>query len=680
MATVAPILGGIMLAYRGNYLWGALITLIFTGINVVWSHQQISYYLALTIIVLAVVYFVFAIREKWLKRFWIASAILALSAGISVLPALGNLIPTMDYTKDSMRGGAVLQNPAATVEEDAPQNTSGLNIGYAFQWSYGKMESFTLLIPNFYGASSHYNLGTKSNTYEALRTSGQGAQFVRYAPTYWGDQPFTSGPVYAGAIICFLFILGLYMVPEKEKWWLLIATMLSVFMSWGRNFPILNEFLFYHLPMYNKFRTPSMSLVIANITMAIMATLTLKALVEQSREKGFAKAFKRPFIVSLCATGGLCLLFMIFGSAFDFSAEEDARFPDWLVAALQDDRHSMLVSDALRSLFFIAAAAGLIWLWVKNKVKLTYFALGIGTLILVDLWAVDKRFLNDNSFISKKQAKAITPTESDKQILQDKDPNYRVLNLASNTFNESHTSYFHKTIGGYSPAKLRRYQDIIDYYLSGKDLNMTIINMLNTRYFILPDKNAPSGERVQRNPDAMGNCWFVDSLLWVNNPNEEIAALANFNPAATAVIDTVWRSMLPSDLPQATPHSTDMITMTDCIPGTLHYQSNASQTKLAVLSEVYYKTWKAYVDGQEVPLIRVNYILRALAVPAGQHTIELKCVDTLALRWASFSKWGSATVIVILLGLMGGLVWQRRKLQVVLPVNSPKAGTPSIKK
>jgi hypothetical protein len=672
MAAFAPVLGGIILTYRGKYLAGALITLIFTGLNVAYNHQQISFYLVLTIIVLAVVYFIFALREKRLKQFFIASGILAASAGLAVLPALGGLIPTMDYAQETMRGGAVLKDKTDDAAEHAKKK-GGLDIDYAYAWSYGKMESFTLLVPNLYGASSHYDIGTNSKTYEALRQSGQGAQFVRYAPMYWGDQPFTSGPVYAGAIICFLFILGLYLVPEREKWWLLIATMLAVFMSWGRHFPLLNEFLFYHLPLYNKFRTPSMSLIIANVTMVIMSMLTIKSLLEGSKEKGFLKAFKRPFLVSLGATGGVCLLFIVFGRAFDFSAQEDLRRPDWLVSALQEDRHSMLVKDSLRSLVFIAMGAALIWWWAKNKIKLTYFAVGMGALILIDLWQVDKRFLNNNSFVPKKTAKTITPTDVDKQILQDKHPNYRVLNFASSTFNESQTSYFHKSVGGYSPAKLRRYQDIIDHFLSGKNLNMEVINMLNTRYFILPDKNSGSG-RVQHNPDAMGNCWFVDSIRWVNNPNEEIESLATFNPRRAAIVDTAWKSALPLDLPQYVGGDKDIITMDSCVPGYLRYtSSSAAPVRLAVFSEVYYKTWKAYIDGQEAPLVRVNYILRAVPIPQGNHIVELRCKDELALRWAGFSKWGSLFIGVALAGMLGGVVWQQRKKREKNPkIQSPK--------
>jgi hypothetical protein len=674
MATFAPVLGGVIMTYRGKYLWGALVTLIFTGMNVAWSHQQISYYLMLTIGIMVVVYFVYALTEKQVKRFFVASAILAATAAVAVLPSVGSLATTMDYTKETMRGGAVLQK---NNDQDAPaKKSNGLDIDYAYAWSYGKMETFTLLIPNMMGASSHYDLGTKSATYDALRQSGQAAQFVRHAPMYWGDQPFTSGPVYAGAIICLLFFLGLYLVPEKEKWWLLLATMLSVFLAWGRHFPLLNEFFFYHLPLYNKFRTPSMALIIANITMVIMAALTLKALVEQSKTKGFITSFKRPFLVSLCVTAGTCLLFFLFGSVVDMSAPEDVRYPDWLVKAMQQDRLSMLRSDALRSLFFIGVAAALIWYWAKGKIKLAYFAAALGMLILIDLWQVDKRFLNNNTFVAQKAVKTTLPSDVDKQILQDPDPNYRVLNLASNTFNEARTSYFHKSIGGYSPAKLRRYQDIIDYCFTGKNLNMQALNMLNTRYFILADKQSGK-EYVQRNPDAMGNAWLVDSIRWVNSPNEEIEALSAFDAHREAIIDTMWKPMLMGFLPFSAPKNADglqrnSIALDSILPGYLSYTSSSDAARLAVFSEVYYKTWRAYVDGVETPLVRANYILRAAVVPAGVHRVELRCRDDLALRWVMISNVGSGVVAAAVLLLLGGIVVDERRRRMMPQPEPPK--------
>jgi hypothetical protein len=653
MATMAPVLGGIIMTYRGKYVLGALITLIFTGINVMWGHQQISYYLLIMIGILAVVYLVYAVRERTVKKFLISSAILVGAAALAIAPDAGRLIATMDYTKDTMRGGAVLQNKA-----DGEKASSGLDIDYAYMWSYGRGETMTLLIPNFYGAASAYNIGKDSETYKVLKPTGQADQFVKHAPMYWGGdrlKSFTSGPVYVGAIICLLFLFGLQIVKGREKWWLLMATVVSVILSWGRHFSLLNDFLFYHLPLYNKFRTPEMALVIAEVTMATLAILALKQFLETKDKRLLIK----PLYISAGVTGGLCLLFALMGgSLMSFSALSDAsynNFPD-LVSALMADRKSMLTSDSWRSLFFIVAASGALLFYIRKPFKTTYLFAILGMLIFIDLWTVDKRFINFDSFIPKKRAQEITETEADKLILQDKDPNYRVLNLASNTFNESQTSYFHKSVGGYSPAKLRRYQDIIDYHFAGK-LNMNVLNMLNTRYVIM------QGNQVQRNPEALGNCWFVDSIRWVNSPDEEIVALNSFNPASTAVIDTVWQSNLPDIQQYTAPDSAAQIVMTNYYtPGHIYYESNNSKAQLAVFSEVFYKTWKAYIDGQEVKPVRVNYILRGLAVPAGEHKIEFRCIDEVYLKGAKISLAASWVVGILLLCLIGIAVWKHETI------------------
>jgi hypothetical protein len=650
MATMAPILGGIILCYRKKFLIGSLITLIFTGMNVMWSHQQVSYYLLIMILTLAIVYFIYAIREHTVKDFFKSSVILLVVATIAVLPAADRLLPTSDYVKETMRGGAVLKQNAKGEKE-----TSGLEIDYAYMWSYGKAESFTLLIPNLYGGSSSYDLGKDSKTYQALSQTGQADAFTKQAPAYWGDQPGTSGPVYIGAIICFLFVLGLIIVKGPEPWWILVTTVISLILSWGRNLEGLNEFLFYHLPLYNKFRTPSMALVIAEVSMVTLAILALKQVIETKDKKSLLK----PLYVAFGVTGGLSLIFALFGgSLFSFTSEMDTQYqlPGWLVEALQDDRKSLLTADAWRSFAFILAALVLLWLFVKGKAQKVVLIGGLGLFILVDLWSVDRRFLGTDNFLPKRAAKAITPTEADLTILQDTDPNYRVLNLTTNTFNESTTSYFHKSIGGYSPVKFRRYQDIIDYHLSGK-LNMNVLNMLNTRYFIVPsDQGKPV---VQRNPDALGNAWFVDSIRWVASPDEEIVALNDFNPKRVAVIDQVWQKTLQLDKITAT--DTSALVFTNYSPGKLTYEYQSQQDNLAVFSEIYYKTWKAYVDGNEVTPIRVNYILRGLKVPAGKHQIEFKCEDALYSKSAKASLWGSILVGLVLLSLLVGLVLEQRK-------------------
>jgi hypothetical protein len=649
MATMAPILGGIILCYRKKYLWGAITTVIFTGLNVYWSHQQISYYLLLMVLILAGVYLRYAIKEKTLKDYFISSGILVIVACTAIAPALGTLLSTADYAKDTMRGGNVLKQNTEEKKE-----SSGLDIDYAYMWSYGKGETMTLLIPNFYGASSHYDVGENSEYYRFLKKAGYGAgqaaQAAKMAPMYWGDQPFTGGPSYAGAIVCFLFVLGLIVVRGPEKWWLLGATVLSVVMAWGKNFEIVNNFLFYHLPLYNKFRVPAMTLTIAEVSMVALSVLALKEIFENKTNR---KIYLRPVYTAAGITGGLCLLFALFGSnLMSFSGMVDAQIqhPD-LLAAIVSDRKDMLSSDAWRSFILIALAAGVIRYSMNHTSKTGYLTAIIGVLILIDLWTVDKRFLNYDDFVEKKKTEQIVPTEADKLILQDKDPNYRVLNLATSTFQESKTSYFHKSVGGYSPAKLRRYQDIIDYYFAG-NLNMNILNMLNTRYIIVPTQQ---GSQVQTNPAALGNVWFVDEIKWMDSPDEEIAALKDFDPKQTACIDKEWQSMLAGwEALQHEKDSTASIRMTDYAdPGNIFYESNSEKPHLAVFSEVFYKTWRAYLDDKEVSPVQVNYILRGLAVPAGKHKIEFKCVDEIYLRGAKISKTASIIVGIILLGLFG---------------------------
>lgn len=658
MATMAPIIGGVILCYRGKLLRGALITLIFSGLNIYWSHQQISYYLLLVLIILALVYLVYAIKERALKGYFKATGVLVAVALLAVLPALGQLIPSADYAKDSMRGGSVLKQA-----ED--KQSSGLDIDYAYQWSYSVGETFTLLVPNLYGASSHYGLDNGSELYRSLASkigAAQAQQVCDAAPTYWGDQPFTSGPVYVGAIVCFLFVLGIFVVKGRERWWLLAATILSFVMSWGKNFLEVNEFLFYNLPLYSKFRAPSMALVIASVTMVALGILAVRKLIVARRENNVAELarMRRALFISAGVTGGICLVLALFaGSFFSFEAATDARIAPIIVDALVKDREAMLVSDAWRSLALIVAAAALLFAYLRVGFKSQYAAMLLGVLMLIDLWPVDKRFLSYDDFIPKRQSTEIRPTAADLQILQDKDPNYRVLNLASNTFNESYTSYFHKSVGGYSPAKLRRYQDIIDRYFSG-NLNMNIINMLNVRYIIVPSEQ---GSTVHRNPEAMGNCWFVDKVEWVDSPDTEIASIADFNPYAKAFVDKEWQGVIgDANAYNNAVDSTAYIRMTEYKnPGNIIYESYSPNAQFALFSEVYYKTWKAFIDGQEVQPVRANYILRALPVPAGKHTVEFRCVDELMIETGRWSLYGSILVGIVILLLAGTIIYKKVK-------------------
>ena len=634
LATMPAIIGGCILSYNKKYVAGFIVALIATGLNVYWNHQQISYYTLLMLIPMAISYLIYSIREKEQKHFWIASLSLILAAVLAVAPAADKLVPTWDYSKETMRGGAVLHGAA-----DSEAGKSGLNRDYAFQWSYGKAETMTLLIPNFYGGSSHYALGEDSETYKTIKKyagAAQAKQFVNAVPTYWGDQPFTSGPVYAGAIICFLFILGLIVVPQKERWWLLAAVVIGILMSWGRNLPGLNNWLFDHLPLYNKFRTPSMSLVITTTAMAMMGMLAMNEVVERRvtlKQIGIAGGI----------SVGLCLLFVLFpGIAGTFSASVDAQMPDWLMPALIADRRAMLTSDAWRSvvLILVSTVAMVVYLRAEKMKGVVAIAI-VGALILGDLWAVDKHYLNDSHFVPKKR-QLITMTENDKQILADKDPDYRVLNLASNTFNESRTSYYHKSVGGYSPAKLRRYQDVIDYYLSGR-INMNVLNMLNTRYVI-------TQQGVQRNPDAFGNAWFVRGIEWVNTPNEEIEEIGDADLKAVAFVDTCWQSKVKGELAMIQPGKIMLTRYAN--PGNLFYESESTEAGLAVFSEVYYKTWRAFIDGEEVPVLRANYILRALEIPAGKHQIEFRCEDQLLMKMQIVSIVSSILAVLIMILLV----------------------------
>lgn len=642
MATMLPVLGGIYLCYKRKFISGAIVTLLSTGLNVYWNHQQISYYLLLIIIPLAIVYFIYAIKSKEIKHFFVSSVVLILLASLAILPSSSMLIPNYDYAKESMRGGAVLE------KNNEDNKSSGLEIDYAYQWSYGIGESLTILIPNLYGANSHYNIGNDSQTYEVLRQRRlQANQFCKYAPMYWGDQPFTSGPVYFGAIICMLFVLGLIICKGPERWWILVATIISFVLAWGRNLPIVNEFLFYNLPLYNKFRTPAMALVIANVTMVLMATLAIYKILKSDDKKQYLK----PLYISSGINIGICLLLVLFGDMFfSFTALKDNQFPDWLQEAIILDRKEMMRDDALRSIGFIILAFVLLVVYIHKNFKSLYLVLILCFSILLDLWIVDKRFLNDDHFVAKKQASEIKPTACDLQILKDEDPNYRVLNLSTSTFNESNTSYFHKSIGGYSPAKLRRYQDIIDYYISGRNINMNVLNMLNTRYFIVPTEGGP---QVQYNQNALGNVWFVNNVQWVKNANEEIEALKNIDPEKVVIINEEWREVLKLESEIIENDSMAAIYLSEYRnPGEIEYKYQSEKTRFAVFSEIYYKTWKAYVDGEEVPLVRVNYILRGAQLPAGEHTIVLKCYDELFDTSRSISLVSSFVVGLILLLLI----------------------------
>lgn len=693
IATLAPIVGGIVLCYRRKLIIGALLTLLFAGLNIYWSHQQVTYYMLLTALIMAVVYFIYAWREKWLSYYFKATGVLAIVAVMAVAPAVGILMPTNDYAKDSMRGGSELST-------NDGENAKGLDVDYAFSWSYGKMETMTLLIPNFYGASSHYDVGTDGKLYstyrkvmldnyvdmflqqypdaseeEAMRyiysnreiraqVDAEAKQFVSAAPTYWGDQPFTEGPVYAGAVVCLLFVLGLFILKGPEKWWLLAATIFSIILAWGRNLPGINNFLFEYMPLYNKFRTPSMSLVVTTLTMSTMAVLAVKQFMDiaSCKDEVAVKALRKSLFTSFAIVGGITLLFHLAGSyLLSFTSPNDAsiaQIPE-LYNALIAERKALLNHDALRSLGFIAATVLLLSLYLRGKLKTTVFIVVLGIVFLVDMWPVSWRFLSHDDFIAKKKTTAIQVTDADREIkaLAGNDPHYRVFNLTSSPFNEAFTSYKHNSIGGYSPAKLARYQDIIDRYLS--KMNWNVISMLNTR-FIITEDGVAENNALYGLPGAFGNCWFVDNINWVNGAKEEIAAIENVDKN-TAYIDNVWKEFVPNAEQYNNTTFGDIRLTEYRNPGNIVYKSRCAEPKMAVFSEIYYKTWKAYIDGEEVMPIRANYVLRALPIPAGEHTIEFKCYDEVMAKSHRLSLYFSIIVGIAICALAGIYCYRRIK-------------------
>ena len=693
IATMAPLIGGIVLCYRRKLLVGALVTLVFAGLNLLWSHQQMSYYTLIVAVIMAVVYLIYAYREKWMGYYWKATGVLAVVAALSVAPAVGILLPTADYAKDSMRGGSEL----AVADDSQP---AGLEVDYAFMWSYGKMETLTLLVPNIYGAASAYKVEKNSDYYkayypyaeyavtmnyvEAIQSANPGAsedEVIDYitrnqgrikreaaemavnAPTYWGSQAQfgTSGPVYVGAIVCLLFVLALFVVRGAEKWWLFAATLFSLVLAWGSNMPVINNFLFEYLPLYNKFRAPSQALVITTLTMSTLAILAVKRFMEMISAGGQEKETAlRSLYYSFGVVGGLTLILALFGgSMFDFTAVTDGQFAETpeLYNALIAERKSMLAGDAWRSFGLVAATAALCYaLAFVKSLKANMFVVLLAVLFLVDMWPVCKRFVNDSHFMEKKKTTEVQATEADKFIHSiEGDNHYRVLDYTrGSVFNQSFTSCHHNSIGGYSPAKLSRYQDLIEHQIAKG--NKKVLDMLNTKYII----QGTTADEVVFNSEAFGHCWLVDRVVWVDNASEEMSSLDNVSKEV-AFIDKCWMDKVPDALQynNGTPGSIALVEYRN--PGNIIYHSSCEAPKMALFSEVYYKTWKAYIDGEEVTPVRANYVLRALPIPAGEHTIEFKCIDELMQTSHRWSLYMSILVGAVLVLIIGALVYKKVK-------------------
>ena len=688
---LAPVIGGFYAIFRKQYWLGAPLVIIY-GILCLTLHPQMTYYIFMLIGVMACAELYIHITEKRWKNLGMSLGILVICLLLIFSTKIIWFDMNQSYLKETMRGG----HSELTRENDDKSKPAGLDIDYATAWSYGIGETMTLLIPNWEGGASGYNVGPESQLCETMKKQGvpkrSAEQFCQQVPTYHGEKAFTSGPVYIGAIICFLFVLGLFIVKGPYKWALLIATLFSITLAWGRNLMWFTELFFNYFPMYSKFRAVESILVVAEITMPLLAILALQRIVNKNIEW---KQLQKYLFISGGITAGICLFFALFGGIVDITSSYDSQWtsqvPAWLKDAILEQRTAMIKADAWRSFIFIALGFTVIywyaWQTQRNEQpKHNYILYGaLFVLVLADMIPINKRFFGDNNFARTKEADsyfAIQPYEQ--EILKDTDPNFRVLNLATNTFNDARTSYRLKSIGGYSAAKLRRYQDLIDMHISqemnplmqtimqtqgfmlpdpqeGK--NFPVLNMLNMKYVVVPLQN--NSQTPIQNPYAMGNCWFVDEVIMVDTPDEECDMIDDINLHTQAVADKKFAEILKI---QDTRHETQnsIITLTSYAPNCIEYEAQTEQDKVAIFSEIYYPyDWHLYIvdengkNNVEIPLARVNYTLRAAVIPAGEHKLRMEFKPH-ALQ---LDKWAITLYIIALtlsLACLSYPLWKKR--------------------
>ena len=673
LAYLPPMIAGMVLAYKGKYLWAFVVTAIFAALEVQANHVQMTYYFLFPIAFIVIAYLVDAIRDKRLAHFAKATATCAAAALVGVSLNLSNLYHTWEYSKESMRGKSELVK-----KNSANQTNSGLDRDYITQWSYGVDETFTLLIPNAKGGASVPMVMSETAMEHA---DNNYLPLYQQIGQYWGEQPGTSGPVYVGAFVMFLFVLGLFIVKGPLKWALLAATILSVLLSWGRNFMPFTDFFIDYVPMYAKFRTVASILVIAEFTIPLLAMLALKQIAE--RRELLTEKIKFVY-VSLALTAGPCLLFLFFPGMFDYVSSSEmhalSQFPadqlQPLLHNLTEMREAVFTADCRRSLFIIIIGVFVLLLFKAGKLKTAPMAAILFVLCLGDLWIVNKRYLNDDMFVDKTQRDQPMPKSAAvDQILHDTSLDYRVLNLATNTFNENETSYYLKSIGGYHPAKLRRYQELIDAYISPEmqrlypaiaesqgdmtqvkgDSIFPVLNMLNTKYFILP---LEGGQTVPvQNPYAYGNAWIIDKVTYVDNANAELARVGKIDLRHEAVADKRFKAVLGDSKKQ---DGESIVKLTSYAPNRLTYDVSTTKGGVIVFAENYYPGWTALVDGKEVEIGRVNYVLRAISVTAGRHKVELsffpKTVNT-----TEYIAYAAYVVILLAILLLVFLYFRKKE-------------------
>ncbi len=666
---------GVLLAFRQQYAWGGLLFALGVGLNILSNHVQMTYYFFLTLLIFGVAQLIYSIRQGELIPFAKAAAVLIVGGLVGIASAASNLLVTYEYSRDTMRGKPILEAQA----DAGSSAVEGLAWDYAMQWSNGTLDLFASFIPGVVGGGSQEPLSAESATAKDLRARGANPAMLRdlKLPLYWGELPFTSGPAYFGATIIFFFLLGLIVVKGPVKWWLALGTLLTFLLSMGKNLEWFNEPFFNYFPLYNKFRTPNS---ILSVTAFLLPALGILGLHEVFRSDTPHKKMQVAVYLTTGIAGAIALFFWLIGpSMFDFNSPGDARLTqagfnlDTIIA----DRKALMRGDAFRSLVLVLLCAGLVWAYTQKWLQRTVVIAGIGVLVLFDLWSVGKRYLNENSFVNKTNIEAnFRPRQVDELILKDRELGYRVLDLTTNTFNSSAASYFHRSIGGYHAAKLQRYQDIIDRHLSKN--NERVLNMLNTRYYIVPGQNQQPD--VELNMGALGAAWFVAATRMVPTPDAEINALNDFNPESEAIIHQEFSTYLSGFKLQK--DSLGTIKLSDYKPNHLTYTYEAQSEQLVVFSEIWYgpnKGWQAYIDGQPTEHIRANYILRAMRVPAGKHSIEFRFDPPTFRRGKLISNIFSS---LLLLGLLGMAVYggyqtmQQMKNQVPQP-QAPQATTPT---
>jgi hypothetical protein len=667
------VIAGMILAFRKQYLLGGAIFALGTGLNLWASHPQMSYYFVLTTIFFGIAELVKAIQDKQVPEFLKAVGTLVIGGLLALGSTASNILPTLQYAEDTMRGKPILEVEGEP-DPNSSSETEGLAWNYAMAWSNGTIDLFSSFIPGVAGGGSSEPISRDSEIGQDLTRRGAQLPETFGAPLYWGAVQFTSGPIYFGAIACFLFLMGLFLVKGPVKWWLALGVLLTLMLSMGKNLEWFNRFIFENLPLYNKFRTPNSVLSVAAVLVPTLGFLAIHRIIAGEVS---TKEVMRSLMISGGILGGICLFFIILGpSMFDFTHYTDAGQaqtfrPELLVSM----RKSLMISDSFRSLLLIGLSAAGIWAFIQNKLDKKWLIVGLGILVLYDMWGVGRRYINEDSFYPARAIEAShDPRPVDTQILQDESLAFRVFDLTAAIDKSTRTSYYHHSIGGYHAAKLQRYQDIIDHHI--QEGNQAVIDMLNTKYIIQPGQNGQ--EVAVQNPGALGNAWFVSNIQMVPNANAEIDALTDFDPAQTAVVHNEFQDYVSG----LSPNGEGTIELTAYAPDKLTYRSNTTSEQLAVFSEVWYgpdKGWKVSIDGEPVEHIRADYLLRALRVPAGQHTIVFEFAPSVYKAGVAISLVSSLIIILGILGIAGYSGYRfYQKLQQE-PASEPVQKTPAKK-